>query len=71
MLLPFYGVPDPDKIEIPLPRQQLAEVIPSSDSSEEPLSNSDSSDNDRDYRQEKTGSAVKYVIPPHRYWLAK
>ena len=67
MFLPFYGAPDPDEIEIPLPRQQPADVIPSSDSSEGPLSNIDSSDDGRDYRQEKTESAAEYVIPPHSY----
>ena len=38
MLLPFYGIPDPEEIEIPLSKQQPAMLIPSSDSSEEPLS---------------------------------
>ena len=52
------------KLSIKLPRQQPANVIPSSDSSEEPLYSRDSSDDDRDYRQEKTESASKYVIPP-------
>ena len=29
MLLPFYGVPDPDEAELPLPRQQSGKVTPS------------------------------------------
>ena len=68
MLLPFDGVPDPQagEIEIPLPKQQPTKVIPSSESSEETLSSSDSSDYERDYRQERTESVAKYIIPPRR-----
>ena len=63
MLLPFDGVPDPDEIEIPLPKKQPSMVIASSDSSEEPLSSSDSSDDEQAYRKEKTESVAKYIYP--------
>ena len=67
MLLPFDGVPVPDEIELHLPKQQPTMLIPSSGSSEEPLSSSDSSDEDRDYRQEETDSVAKYIYIPLRH----
>ena len=64
-MLPFYGVPDPNEAELPLSRQQSGKVTPSSEGSKQPLSSSNSSD-DTDYRQEKTESVPKNVIPLHR-----
>ena len=66
MLLPLYGVPNHDEVELSLPRQQPAEAISSADSSKEPLFISDSSDDNKNYSQEKTEPVAKYVIPPHR-----
>ena len=48
MLLPFCGIPDPDEAELPVPKSQPAKQAKSPESSDEPLSSSDSSDEDKD-----------------------
>ena len=67
MLLPFYGVPDPEDAEFPSPKRRPAKMDPISESSDEPLSSSDSSDKERrDHREQQPQTVPKYVIPHHR-----
>ena len=48
MLLPFFGIPDPDEAELPVPKCQPAKQDKSPESSDQPLSSSDFSDEDKD-----------------------
>ena len=66
MLLPFFGLPEPDEADLPLPKKQRVMTDPSYSSSDEPLSSSDSSDDEPRYRKEENEPAAKYIIPQRR-----